>query len=485
MINERATSKKQAYLDSLLHMAGTKGELNRVKRLELIGLARQSPGILDEALDHVPLVADAKSDRYLAGVFNSAFILGCSSDVPGMHESARDFVANNLSKIDALFQDTTAYPRALQCCMRILKHVGSELEEPKRLVAFNFILKHFKDGLQSLPDVIGVVDFEIEIGTSYAYALEDILRYGTEEQKKQARELLTNNLRLPDILSYPRIVADKVLRDLFFSFPLGDPETGKVIADVLGKYGLDPGEMTKAWEMSTNDKEKTQCYLDNLIAIRDLEIIQPGICQFLYSVYGIRDFTRYPQSLLVRQYNNEENLDIPYGIAIYSRSDHNGAYYCHKDGLWELNEQLTQGDSLMRIAECASANEFYKLLERLNDKYGQKHKISFVIIAAHGYIDGVLLGLDNYLESIDLTPVGQFFECDATLIFISCDTGQEGGIAHSVSKNLRVKTIAPDDKTSLKKIWVVFNGSRKPSVHRVEYWKHEVSRTYIDGVLCK
>lgn len=120
---------------------------------------------------------------------------------------------------------------------------------------------------------------------------------------------------------------------LFESKSSAAQEHGKaMIRYEISKYvpkGDGAEDIRDAWLESTKKDNMPRIIAKNLSAIRLLEQKEPGIVQRLYEEFGIRDFARYPEELLISQDKNQKDIQQPYGIVIYPRNDHNGAFYIY------------------------------------------------------------------------------------------------------------------------------------------------------------
>lgn len=106
----------------------------------------------------------------------------------------------------------------------------------------------------------------------------------------------------------------------------------------LTKYGLPFAEFYEAWKKS--HPSFREAVMQNMCGIRDLEKEQVGVCKFLFKEFGIADFGRYPVKMLIRQYQEFENLQNPYGVIIFPRDDWNGAFYNDRPAFQSLYEKL-------------------------------------------------------------------------------------------------------------------------------------------------
>jgi hypothetical protein len=225
----------------------------------------------------------------------------------------------------------------------------------------------------------------------------------------------------------------------------------------------------------------------NLSQLLRLEKRIPGAALELYRLYGIVDFARYPLDLLIEQYENRENTETPYGIAIYPRSDWNGAFYAEEHMLEELSRSL-RGSYQLRIVECENKRDFARRLLQLNALYGgegEGHTISFAILNGHGSKDGISLGKgdEEHIVVDDLLGEGvkrsgSFFSEDPTFILVSCEVGESGGLAEELSKTFNATVIAPIGDTNSESI--VYK--KKQDAFSVRY-KKAPTQVYKDGGL--
>lgn len=230
----------------------------------------------------------------------------------------------------------------------------------------------------------------------------------------------------------------------------------------------------------------------NLSALTELERSaiesrQPAISAFLNREFGIFDFGRYPTSLLVQQFREYNNSQLPYGVILYPRHDHNGAFYGDLFVLMQLQEQLA-GKYLIRVVEAEDKIDIARWFRKLDKKYGEHQKISFLIIGGHGEKDSIQFGSGkrerDRLSIQNLTDprmlgVEKYFVEHPTLILYSCSTGSEGGIAQKLSETLGITVIAPNRPTSPRSIKTEdVNGRLR---FTVEYHEPQSTRSFTSG----
>ncbi len=250
-----------------------------------------------------------------------------------------------------------------------------------------------------------------------------------------------------------------------------------LVREIFSFYNLDPRVMISSWRASTfpdsdNEYEKEhglkpeqqkKLVRDNLAALFGLEYDRPGSTSVLLKEYGLANFARYPEYLLCAQYDSRDDDSLPYGAVISSENDYNGTSYSNEDTWDNLFRNLTWDESgkirspryLLRFMEAGGRFSVMRDLVALNQRYGNKQKISFAIFNGHGN-DGCLNFGDNaderssYIDKSDLPDakwlgkVRNFFSDNATIVLDSCLTGQKDGLAGEVAKKLKIKVLACD-----------------------------------------
>ncbi len=267
-------------------------------------------------------------------------------------------------------------------------------------------------------------------------------------------------------------------------------EAIKIIFNTLLQYGIDEAianEWIKEW--TSSHETKGLFVRKNLEAVVRLENDKSGITKSLSEKYGITAFGRYPTEMLLEQLANEGNTERPYGIVLYPKDDWNGAFH-QDEGVFRqfgivLNQDPNLEKYLVRIYECGSKKDIAKALIELDKTYGNAHKISFAIIGGHGTKDSINFGggssKRNLLYSSDLhrsrvQKTGDFFEPEATIVLVSCSTGQNEGIAQTLTEKMGMKVIAPTVPTNVRKIIPKYVNGKIDFI--VEYSKKDTTAIY-------
>jgi hypothetical protein len=115
-----------------------------------------------------------------------------------------------------------------------------------------------------------------------------------------------------------------------------------------------------------------------------------------------------------------------------------------------------------------------------NKRYGEKNKITYLILGAHGWERSI--GDIAYfdLDGKGALRVKDFFVDNPEIILVSCSTGAEKGMAQKLSENYNATVHAPSIPTSLKNISVDFNEINKPHF-KVEFRENNINKTYSSG----
>lgn len=201
----------------------------------------------------------------------------------------------------------------------------------------------------------------------------------------------------------------------------------------------------------------------------EMETRAPGAIKVLAEEFGLRTLARYPVEVLINQFENRE-VHSPYGVAVYPRTDHNGAFYKTGPLLQQMQEDLTVHGHLLRIIECGEKTEINQRLKGLDHRYsedrgatGDGHKLEFLMLAAHGDPEAICLGVKWNVGKLEIPDVAgeqgaslaSYLTPNGTILFNSCSTGQTGGIAHILSYSLPLGEVwAPRAETDIKNIGI-------------------------------
>ena len=263
-------------------------------------------------------------------------------------------------------------------------------------------------------------------------------------------------------------------------------EYESALARFIQSKGLEADDILKAW------KQSRQNFLFSPETLRKIEEERPGSGLVLNREFGIKTFGRYPKEMLVDQYDLRDR-DVPYGIFLYARGDHNGAFSQDlgvNKKLWEdVRDKYT-----IRISEANSMFEIGRRLVSSNIRYGDTHKISFAVVAGHGTKDNIAFG-DGALTQMGLSSEGvlskkhfkgkgirrikDFFDPNPEIILFSCSTGKEKGIAQEISNVFSANVTAPNMPAYPIDIRASFDENNK--IHINATFKDDSQRNYSLG----
>ena len=229
----------------------------------------------------------------------------------------------------------------------------------------------------------------------------------------------------------------------------------------LQKYDLKLDNFQKAWELYPGSGQSSFRNLEtNMEKIEMLESERPGITNSLFNEFGIKEFRRYPNEVLIEQFDSR-NKDIPYGLVLFTNQDHNQSFDMRSGVIDSVFKQTISNGLGMRIAEFDSRYDLFKKLISLDSRYGTRNKIQYIFLGAHGTED---VFQTTYTESVSkedfegkgVKKVKNFFAENPEIIMASCSTGVEGGIAQKISETYEAVVHAPTKPTNVKDITVSF-----------------------------
>ncbi len=214
-------------------------------------------------------------------------------------------------------------------------------------------------------------------------------------------------------------------------------------------------------------KDLMQIIIKNLLRIKQIESIHPGISKHLHDNYGIQNFGRFSPETWIAQYEEREGTK-PFGLVVASRNDWNGSSY--NENTYEAYEDLKSNlepDHSLRIIEAKSLPELAKLLVGIEKKY--KEKPEFVIWSGHGGKEFFLgpgmhrkKGYKFFIAKDDFQGAAgermqsylEMFSEDTTMILDGCSDGKEDGLISTAAKSIGNKFIYPNGQTSVENFGV-------------------------------
>jgi hypothetical protein len=245
------------------------------------------------------------------------------------------------------------------------------------------------------------------------------------------------------------------------------------LEDIQQAWGLYPGVGQSGFRNLETNMEK----------IEHLEIERPGITKVLISDFHIKEFRRYPNEVLIEQFD-QRKINIPYGVVLYSNEDHNQAFDMDTKVLRSLFEQSKENNIGLRVMEFDSKYELIRNMAQLNARYGGENKISYLLLGAHGQEESFQTTFSEEVHKNDFDGKGvqrvkDFFVANPEIILASCSTGVPNGIAQKISEMYDAKVYAPDKPTSVNRITMKIKGTAP--TFSVQY-QDNVLQSYTHGV---
>lgn len=214
-------------------------------------------------------------------------------------------------------------------------------------------------------------------------------------------------------------------------------------------------------------KDLMQIIIKNLVRIKQIESVHPGISKHLHDNYGIQNFGRFSPETWVNQYEEREQTK-PFGLVVASRNDWNGSSY--NENAYEAYEDLRsklEPDHSLKIIEAKSLPELAKLLVTIEKKFQKSPE--FVIWSGHGGKEFFLgpamyrkKGYKFFIDKDDFTgkagqrmqPYLDLFSENTTMILDGCADEEENGLISTAAKAIGNKFIYPGGQTSVENFGV-------------------------------
>ena len=267
---------------------------------------------------------------------------------------------------------------------------------------------------------------------------------------------------------------------LSYSKNISEPAKKKLDTEIR-KFGLTFSDIERAWDVYPASGDSSfQNVPENLQKMEQMEKDRPGIIKTLYSDFGIKEFRRYPAEVLIKQFDDKDK-DEPYGVVLFTNRDHNQSFDMRSKVIQSVFNQMGEHGIGMRVTEFDSKYEIMKRFATLNNKYGEKNKISYLFLGAHGEEDSFQVTYTKEVNKKDLAGEGtkrlkDYFIENPEIIMASCSTGAENGIGQKMSETFEATVHAPNKPTNIRSVDVNFGEDNKP--HFKVTYADDVLRTY-------
>lgn len=437
-------------------------------------------------------------------------------------------IQENVSIIDAAIQT-----RFEQSTLAYINELADVEYMPARTLAISLIDANFDTILKDIypkDQPIKADDYKAIFRKGYALgSISKLVLYGTDEQREKAIPILKGNKEtiidganspnlnkeydyIPTLVSFLCTNDSELMKaanQVFSNINVKDdiaPATinmmyshllrsnnnvvksisEELISANVARYNVDPERMIEAWKHAHPDY--TIIVTSNLGAMRAIDAEEPGAVALLNKEFGINNFGRFPENLLIEQTRAVEDKRKPYGIVLYPQNDHNGAFYQDYRIFKDLYKGL-QGKYNIRFLECASKIDVARRFINLDKRYGEHQKISFALIGGHGMENRIRFGGNDEAHSLSIKDllgsgvqrVSSFFTENPTIILNSCSTGAHNGIAQEISKVIGANVIAPDVPSNISSLAVDIQTDKLD--FKVGYKKSEDLKEYNTGIL--
>lgn len=476
---------------------GNYGDKSVMKAKNLISRLFENKSILDESFRNGDFKDIEISIGILDRVLNRAYFSIKDNQMLEHTRNiillGRDAVVNNIENLDKLMEGVDVPPQSKKFVFQTVNSLFQHamIVDQDRRIPVGFKMKHFERIVGGMVEQRGGLSIDNSFITDCMYSL----LYSSSEEESvfvqpfieklfadpnpELRNIYYSNffnaLRHGSRWDYSENTVKSIVRN-FLSRQVGEVNSGKIIEN-----------WQQAWLIKS--RGHGEALGRNLSSLYDLEYKRPGIGQALFEQFGISDFSRYPQELLIAQYDERNKKDdVPYGIIINPVNDFNGAFYDNVETFQKLYRQI-KDKYRIKVWEVKNLAE---LVHSINDSRHRYGPISFAIIGGHGTEESINFGekfrnrnaelLKKDLERKRASSMKLAFTQNPTIILDSCTTGALGGIGQEISK-MGAKVIAPPEPIRVMNIEPSIDLNGKIDF-RVEYGKSSFSpQVYKEGGL--
>lgn len=418
-----------------------------------------------------------------------------NDNIPALNGYGYGFVERNLEQLENIVTSSSDYTQKKEVLSLMLRLSESADKKQQQLLvgSLQSILKH---EVSSPPDKGEKLGREDNYKT-YLESFQKIFQLGSKEQVIGTTQFLAKAFDAASTPDQKRHIGYFIANTIWSAkerdpFDLKTQASRELVTHVMKHYGLDYAKFSKVWgNFSDNIGLMGMAHL-NLEAIIDLESIRPDISKVLLDEFNIRVFHKYPPEVLLAQYDQRNDNNIPYGIMVNSITDHNEALSSlSMEGLMKsIHGEAQKNGFGIRIYEGGSEEDVKEYFDRSNQRYGIKTP-QFALISGHGTPDSIQMNWDNpkqpsrtiRQQSFQGEPLLRFTDYmrdDSTLVLISCSTGVEGGIAQEISKQ-GLTVMGPDRDAAASDISVSKDVGELFNIHM--FYRGAKTNTYRNGII--
>ncbi len=417
-----------------------------------------------------------------------------NDNIPELNEYGYKFVEHNLGNLESMAVAAPDYAQKKEVLGLVLRLSESADKEQQHILAGS--LQRVLEQEASSPPNAGKILREDNYKT-YLESFQKIFQLGTDQQVIDTTQFLAKAFDTATTPEQKRHIGNIVANTTWSNkerdpFDLRTQASQELTARVMKNYGLDYAEFSKIWGNYSHRTGLMGMARFNLNAILSLEAVRPDIAKTLHDEFHISLFNRYPHEVLLAQYDQRNDSNIPYGVMINSIADHNEALASlGMSGLMKsIHGELQKIGYGIRIYEGGTEEEVKGYFEQANQRYGAKTP-QFGLISGHGYPDGIQMDWESPKQpsriirqhSFQGEPSLRFTDYmkdDATLVLISCSTGAEGGIAQEISKQGLV-VVGPDQEAGAGSVAITKDASGMPDIQ--VFYRGAKTNKYNNGTL--
>jgi hypothetical protein len=178
--------------------------------------------------------------------------------------------------------------------------------------------------------------------------------------------------------------------------------------------------------------------------MQSLEDKLPGSVKTLHEKFGITNFQRYPEEILINQLN-EGVSDKNIGLLSFAVDDWNGAFD-NQSKIWSKVYDNQKDNLDFKIIECDSNMDLARQLVGLKQSANQKVALAF--LSAHSSKESFSLGGENSITQEDIkrnsASLKDIFSDEAQIVANACSSAAVGGWVNTLSKEVRIKAVGPE-----------------------------------------
>jgi len=439
---DSTTFLKVARLENSLFDYG----LNENQKKEVVGQLNQSDVILIGAIEH------PQYRKRAMGLISNLFSL--NDNIHELNGYGFKFVERNINQLGSLVNKESDYGEKKKILDLILRLSQSEDKQKHQLLTSKMqqVLEHEASTTPQRDES----DEQKEKRKLFISSFQNIFQLGSDQQVVETTKFLAKKFDQVEGNKQKNhigvLVANTIWSDKQSTpFALKTQASRELATHVLKHYNLNYDQFVKQWYNYSLQTGQIGMVAQNLEAILTIEEKRPDIAKVLKDEFNIGLFHRYPPEVLIAQFDQRNNRELPFGIMVNSITDHNEALgSLGMTGLLKSLHKEADGVGYgVRIYEAGSIEEIVDIMNQSNERYGEKTP-QFALISGHGLPDSIEMDWDHprfpgrkirqeSFQDEDGLNLAKKMGDNAQVILISCSTGVEGGIAQEISKQgLRV-----------------------------------------------